>query len=238
MTAHKPDTGPAPLRVLYEDNHLLAVIKPPGLPTMGAAGGKTSLLDLARRYVKQKYNKPGNVYLGVVSRLDAVATGVVLLARTSKAARRLSTQFRERDVEKTYWAIVSAPVSPASDQCVDWVWKDEQQHRMRIASRPTSDAQRAELEYRVLRPIPGGCLLEIKLVTGRKHQIRVQLADRGHPIWGDRKYGSKRSFPVGIALLARRLELLHPVGKTPLELVAPAPQTWRVYGVSDVGAGD
>jgi 23S rRNA pseudouridine1911/1915/1917 synthase len=233
MMANKPDTGQSPLRVLYEDNHLLAVIKPPGLSTMGAAAGKTSLLDLARRYVKQKYHKPGNVYLGVVSRLDAVATGVVLLARTSKAARRLSKQYREQDVEKTYWAIVGGRVSPENDKCVDWVRKDEQRQRMRIASPPTADAKRAELEYRAVRHILGGSLLEINLVTGRKHQIRLQLAHRGHPIWGDRKYGSKKEFPVGIALLARRLELVHPVGKEPLELVAPVPQTWRGYGITE-----
>jgi 23S rRNA pseudouridine1911/1915/1917 synthase len=218
---------------LYEDNHLLAVIKPPGLPTMGAVAGQTSLLDLARRYVKQKYRKPGHVYLGVVSRLDAVATGVVLLARTSKAARRLSKQFRERNIEKTYWAIVGGQVSPESDHCVDWVRKDEPLQRMTVASPPTADAKRAELQYRVLRHISGGSLLEINLLTGRKHQIRLQLAHRGHPIWGDRKYGSKTRFPMGIALLARHLTLMHPVRKNPLELVAPVPQTWRGYGVAD-----
>jgi 23S rRNA pseudouridine1911/1915/1917 synthase len=229
--AHKRDTGHGPLRVLYEDNHLLAVIKPPGLSTMGAAEGKISLLDLARRYVKQKYQKPGNVYLGVVSRLDALATGVVLLARTSKAAQRLSKQFRERDVEKTYWAIVAGRISPQSGSCVDWVRKDEQRRRMRIASPGAAGTKRAELQYRVLRPIAGGSLLEINLVTGRKHQIRLQLAHRGHPIWGDRKYGSTTKFPEGIALLARRLVLIHPVRKEPLELVAPVPRSWREHGV-------
>ena len=231
--ANKPDTGYSPLRVLYEDNHLLAVVKPPGLSTMGAAAGKTSLLDLARRYVKQKYRKPGNVYLGVVSRLDALATGVVLLARTSKAAQRLSKQFRERDIEKTYWAIAGGQVSPENDECVDWIRKDEQRQRMRIASARAADAKRAELEYRVLRHISGGSLLAINLLTGRKHQIRLQLAHRGHPIWGDRKYGSRQKFPVGIALLARRLALVHPVRGEPLELVAPVPQTWWGYGVTE-----
>src|SRR3954470_6454819 len=140
------------LDVLYEDNHLLAVNKPAMLPTMGVAEDQASLLTIAKEYVRRKYNKPGNVYLGIVSRLDAPVTGVVLLARTSKAASRLSKQFRERDVDKIYWAVVEAPVEPREGQLVDFLRKDERHRRMHVASPNTSGAQHAELLYRVLIP--------------------------------------------------------------------------------------
>src|SRR5437868_5505951 len=138
------------LDVLYEDNHLLAVNKPALLATMGVADDEPSLLTIAKEYVRQKYNKPGNVYLGIVSRLDAPVTGVVLLARTSKAAGRLSKQFRERDVEKLYWAVVEAPVEPREGRLVDFLRKDERHRRMHVAGPNTPGAQRAELTYRVL----------------------------------------------------------------------------------------
>src|SRR6185295_18908656 len=133
------------LEILYEDNHLLAVNKPAGLPTMGVANDRPSLLAEAKEYVRRKYNKPGNVYLGIVSRLDAPVTGVVLLARTSKAASRLSQQFRERDVEKCYWTIVEGPVEPGEGNLVDYLRKDERHRRMHVTGPNTPNAQRAEL---------------------------------------------------------------------------------------------
>src|SRR5262245_61476525 len=194
------------LEVLYEDNHLLAVNKPAMLPTMGVADDRESLLDVAKDYVRRKYNKPGNVYLGIISRLDAPVTGVVLLARTSKAASRLSAQFRERDVEKTYWVIVEGHIDPPAGRLVDHVRKDERHRRMHIAPATTSDAQRAELSYVTLPHELGPLsLLEAQLHTGRKHQIRVQLSHAGFPIVGDRKYGSRHAFSPGIALHSRRL---------------------------------
>jgi 23S rRNA pseudouridine1911/1915/1917 synthase len=220
-----------PLAVLYEDNHLLAVNKPSLLPTMGAEEGNPSLVAEARKYLKRKYNKPGNVYLGVVSRVDARVTGVVLLARTSKAAARLTDLFRRREVEKRYWAIVEGAPDPPQGECVDWLRKDETSQRMRVVAPHDAGAQEARLSYRTLGPAAGGSLLEVRLETGRKHQIRVQLAHRGLPIRGDRKYGAKQSFPQGIALHARSLELLHPVRKTPLRLVAPLPAAWRKAGL-------
>src|SRR6476620_3730369 len=140
------------LDVLYEDNHLLAVNKPAMLPTMGVADDRPSLLTQAKEYIRKKYQKPGNVYLGIVSRLDAPVTGVVLLARTSKAASRLSQQFRERDVEKVYWAIVEGQVEPGEGHLVDFLRKDERHRRMHVTGPNTPGAQRAELTYRVIGP--------------------------------------------------------------------------------------
>jgi 23S rRNA pseudouridine1911/1915/1917 synthase len=220
-----------PFPILLEDNHLLAVVKPAGLPTMGVDASRPSLISLARQYLKVKYHKPGNVYVGVVSRLDAGATGVVVLARTSKAADRLARQFRERTVGKVYWALVARRPEVAATELVDWLRKDERQRKMVVCRASTEDAVEARLAYRVLREFDAAVLLEITLHTGRKHQIRVQLAARGMPILGDRQYGGQQPFPAGMALHARRLSFVHPVQKTPVELLAPIPRTWHRYGV-------
>jgi 23S rRNA pseudouridine1911/1915/1917 synthase len=217
------------LDVLYEDNHLLAVNKPAMLPTMGVAEDRPSLLAVAKDYIRRKYNKPGNVYLGIVSRLDAPVTGVVLLARTSKAAGRLSQQFRERDVDKFYWAIVDGPVEPGEGRLVDFLRKDERHRKMHVTGPNTPDAQRAELAYRVLKSAGSVSLLEVQPLTGRKHQIRLQLSQAGFPIFGDRKYGSARPFPTGIALHSRRLVIEHPVSKMQLEIEAPLPASWQRF---------
>jgi 23S rRNA pseudouridine1911/1915/1917 synthase len=224
--------GLPPLHVLYEDNHLLVVAKPAGLPTMGVAPGKPSLLEQARQYVKQRYQKPGNVYLGVMSRLDAPVTGVVLLARTSKAARRLTEQFRTHAVRKTYWAVVEGDVTPAAAECVDWLSHDERHRRMHVVGPSFPGAQEARMAYRRLKPLGDLWLLELDLLTGRKHQIRLQLASRGWPVVGDRKYGSRRPFPGGIALHARNLSIRHPTTEGLLEFQAPVPATWRAFGLS------
>ena len=215
------------LRVLYEDNHLLAVDKPAGLATMGVSADRPSLLGEARRYLKHKYNKPGNVYVGIVSRLDAPVTGVVLLARTSKAAARLTEQFRGGRVEKLYWAVVEGQPEPEQDLCVDWLRKDERHRRMHLAAAGQPAAKEARLRYRVLRPLGPNTLVEVQLETGRKHQIRLQLAARGWPVFGDRKYGARSVMSSGIALHARRLSLTHPVRQTPLQLTAPLPGAWH-----------
>ncbi len=223
------------LEVLYEDNHLLAVNKPAMLPTMGVAADRPSLLAAAKEYIRHKYAKPGNVYLGIVSRLDAPVTGVTLLARTSKAASRLAKQFRERAVEKIYWAIVEGKVEPTAGKLVDYLRKDERHRRVHATSRQTPDAQIAELDYRVLGQFKGEprlrdstlTLLEVRPQTGRKHQIRVQLSHAAWPILGDRKYAARRAFPQGIALHARRLAVEHPVSKMQIVLEAPLPATWQ-----------
>lgn len=218
------------LDVVYEDNHLLAVNKPAGLPTMGVAADRPSLITLAKQYVKQRYAKPGNVYLGTVSRLDAPVSGLVLFARTSKAAARLSEQFRTRAVEKIYWAIVSGRPRP-SEECVDWLAADERHRRMHVVARSTAGAQEARLQYRREAQLPRGWLLEIALETGRKHQIRLQLSSRGLAVFGDRKYGSHEAFPEGIALHARRLRFTHPTRGETIELVAPVPESWKRFGL-------
>lgn len=226
------------LEVLYEDNHLLAVNKAAMLPTMGVSEDRSSLLTVAKEYIRDKYGKPGNVYLGIVSRLDAPVTGVVLMARTSKAAARLAKQFREREVEKTYWAVIEGAIEPTSGRLVDYLRKDERHRRVHVAGANALGAQRAELEYRLLADDPAAArlsgpawarLLEVRPLTGRKHQIRVQLAQAGFPIVGDRKYGSRRNFEAGIALHARRIEVIHPVRQTVLVVEAPIPATWRGF---------
>jgi 23S rRNA pseudouridine1911/1915/1917 synthase len=219
------------LDVLYEDNHLLVVNKPALLPTMGVAEGERSLLTVAKQYVRRKYNKPGNVYLGVVSRLDSMVTGVVVFARTSKAAARLTEQFRSGDVDKIYWAIVAGTPRPVAANCEDWLRKDEARHRMVVSRAGETAAKLARLKYRTLEELDETSFLEVQLETGRKHQIRVQLAHRGHPVLGDRKYGSRASFPRGIALHSQRLSLTHPVRQTRLDFLAPLPDAWKSLGI-------
>jgi 23S rRNA pseudouridine1911/1915/1917 synthase len=211
----------------------LVVVKPAMLATMGVSRDKISLLDQAKAYIKEKYRKPGNVYLGVVSRLDAPVTGVLVIARTSKAAARLTAQFRARTVEKTYWAAVEGTPRPASGELLDYVRKDERHRKLHVANQQAADAQEARLTYRTLQPLAGGALLEVELGTGRKHQIRLQLARAGHPILGDRKYGARAPFPRGVALHARRLALDHPTRGDRLEWTAPLPESWRGLGVGE-----
>jgi 23S rRNA pseudouridine1911/1915/1917 synthase len=220
-------TVAAQLSILYEDNHLLAINKPAGLATMGAIGARSTAAELAREYLKRKYCKPGNVYLGVVSRLDAVASGVLLLARTSKAAARLTDQFRRRTVEKLYLALVEGKLEPPAGGWQDYLIKDEAAQRMRVIPFARPGSKNAELHYRRLSANSHVSLLEITLLTGRKHQIRVQFASRGRAILGDTKYGSSESFPQGIALHAYRLTIEHPTKNTPVYFEAPLPEYWQ-----------
>lgn len=236
-----------PLDVLLEDNHLLVINKPAGLPTMGVADDRDTALTLAKEYIRHKYNKPGNVYLGVVSRLDAPTTGALLIARTSKAAKRLSEQFREGRVTKQYWALVDGTTPAGPTELCDWMRKDERHRRMHVANETSPGAQEARLIYRRIDELKQASLVEVELLTGRKHQIRVQLANQDFPILGDRKYGSMRSFgggegkrggaakgvSAGIALHSRRIVFEHPVLREPVEVVAPLPATWRKFGVRE-----
>ena len=221
------------LDVLYEDNHVLAVSKPARLATMGVSDSEPSLLKVAKAWIKDRYAKPGNVYLGVVSRLDAPVTGVVLLARTSKAADRLTRQFRAREVEKVYWAIAEGSGEPAQGRLVHWLMPHGRHRRMLIVGPTMEGAKEATLSYRRLRRLGAHSLLEVRLETGRKHQIRIQLADRGHAILGDRKYGAHVQFPLGIALHSRRISFQHPVRDERITIEAPVPEVWAAFGVSD-----
>lgn len=223
------------LSVLYEDNHLIAVDKPPGVPTMGAAPGVESVVDHVKQYLAKKYNKPGAVYLGVVSRLDAPVTGVLMFARTSKAAGRLSAAFRDRKVEKHYLAAVAGRPDPPSQELVHYLRKDERQRRMHTTNANAPDAQRAHLIFETLEEHDRHSIVRVELGSGRKHQIRVQLAKVGHPILGDERYGGPKGFTNGIALHARRLALEHPVRREPLEVVAPLPIAWRRLASRSLG---
>lgn len=220
----------APFPILYEDNHLLVVDKPAGLATMGVAADIPSLLGQAKDYIKEKYQKPGNVYLGIVSRLDAPVTGVLVIARTSKAASRLTEQFRSKQVRKYYWALVPPGLAAEQATLRDWVRKDERHRRMHVAQPDHSGAKEAILRYRTLQANRRSTLLEVNLETGRKHQIRLQLSHDGYPILGDRKYGSEISFSQGIALHAHSLQFQHPVQGQTMQFTAPLPASWKAFG--------
>lgn len=218
--------------ILYEDNHLLVVDKPAGISTQGSRPGERSLLAVGKEYLKLKYQKPGNVFLAAVSRLDEWVSGVVVLARTSKAAARLNAQFAGRQVSKTYWAIVAGEGLPDSGHLVDSLVVDEAARRVRVA-RPdgprAAHAKPAELEFRVLARRGIQAVLAIQLRTGRKHQIRVQLAARGWPILGDRKYGSTLPFARHtIALHAWEVRLQHPTRGIPLNFRAAPSAVWNL----------
>ncbi|MDO4574115.1 MAG: RNA pseudouridine synthase [Planctomycetia bacterium] len=218
------------MHVLYEDNHLLVVNKPAGLPTMGVAEGEKSLLTVAKHYIGEKYHKPGNVYLGIVSRLDTPTTGVVIIARTSKAADRLNRQFREHTVRKIYWAVVEG-TPPPNGTLSDRMGEEKRHRKMYVTQ--NADGIPAVLHYKTIRNFGKESLLEIQLETGRKHQIRVQLAHQGWPIVGDRKYGAQTTFPVGIALHARELTFVHPTLNDERTLFAELPATWKKWNLEE-----
>lgn len=214
------------LHVLFEDNHCLAVVKPARVLTAGDRTGDDSLLDRAKAYLKEKYAKPGNVFLGVVHRLDRPVSGVVLFARTSKGAARLSEQFREGSIRKTYQALVEGVVNAEQGELQDWLIKNEETNVVRAVARDTPGAKESRLRYRRLKTGNGLTLLEIVPLTGRSHQIRVQLAQAGHPISGDGKYGSSRTFEGSIALHAAELTFAHPVTREAITISAPTPARW------------
>ncbi|MCA9215434.1 MAG: RluA family pseudouridine synthase [Planctomycetales bacterium] len=222
--------------IIFEDNHLLVVNKRAPLATMGVADDRPSLIAEAKEYIRRKYNKPGNVFLGVVSRLDTPVTGIVVLARTSKAASRLSKQFRNRVVDKQYLALVDGHVIPEQGECVDWIVRHPRHRKVLLADESAEGAQLAKLEYESIQHFKAHdgspqTMLAIKLHTGRKHQIRIQLSSRGHPILGDRKYGSDISFANGIALHGRSLTIEHPTLKHEMTFVTPFPKSWRRQGI-------
>ena len=207
-----------PLEVLYEDNHLLAVMKQSGVLTMGDDTGDTTMVDLARDYLKVRYNKPGNVFVGVVHRLDRPVSGVLLFARTSKAASRLSDQFRRGVVQKVYRAIVDGVPAEKSGEYVDWLLKDRDSNIVSSVPQTTPGAKHSVLKYQVLANRSGSSLVSIQPQTGRSHQIRVQFASRGCPIEGDAKYGSTKPGGGSILLHAQQLSLEHPTKKEPVTI--------------------
>ena len=237
------------LDVLYEDNHLIGLNKPSGWPTTHFDGSEETVDRLVKSYLKEKHHKPGNVFLGVVHRLDKPVSGALAFARTSKAAARLSEQFRDGAVEKVYWAVVESvppsggrqppekPVTRGADaprsawpdagSLDDWLLHDDESHRVRVVPPDTPGAKPARLLFQVRSRHAGLTWLELRPHTGRKHQLRVQLAARGCPIYGDRKYGSIHALGDAIALHARSLTFLHPTRHEPVTLKAEVPKHWR-----------
>lgn len=218
-----------PLNILFEDNHCLAIYKPAGYLTTGYDGGEETLDRQVKAYIKEKFNKPGNVFLGVVHRLDRPVSGVLLYARNSKAAGRLAEQFRESVVNKEYWAIVSGQVTPTSATWENWLWKDTMLGTVQAVKFGTPGAKLARLDYTVRAADEHHSWVEVHPRTGRTHQIRVQLASRGYPIIGDERYGSKEKISDGIALHARSLTFQHPISYEPMTLTAPLPLSWRPF---------
>ncbi|MEI6888649.1 MAG: RNA pseudouridine synthase [Bacteroidota bacterium] len=211
-------------RVLYEDNHLLVINKLPSEIVQGDKTGDEPLSDKIKSYIKIKYNKPGEVFLGVVHRIDRPVSGAVVFARTSKSLSRLNELLKTGKINKTYWAVVKQIPPRDSDRLINFLWRDEAKNKTFIKPQMEIHAQVAELIYKVIGKSKDYYLIEINLITGRHHQIRAQLAHIGCPIRGDLKYGYNRSNQDGsIHLHSRSISLIHPVKQTPLEVVAPTP---------------
>lgn len=210
--------------ILYEDNHLMIVNKKPGEIVQGDKTGDIPLVESLKEYIKERDNKPGNVFLGVVHRLDRPVGGVVIFAKTSKALSRLNEMLREGRIHKTYWALTRGLPEPAEGELKHYITTVERNNKSYASATPKAGAKEARLRYRLLGQGDNFNLLEINLLTGRKHQIRVQLSAIGCPIRGDLKYGDRRSNPDGnISLLARSIEFEHPVSHTPISVTAPLP---------------
>ena len=218
------------MEVVYEDNHIIIVNKRSGEIVQGDKTGDKTLAETVKDYIKVKYHKPGNVFLGVVHRLDRPVSGLVLFARTSKALTRLNDLFRTGDIHKTYWAIVkNTPVQPEGT-LENWIVRNEKQNKSYAHDHDVPGAKRALLSYRIIGKTDRYTLLEIHLMTGRHHQIRCQLAHMGCPIRGDLKYGAPRSNPDGgISLMAKQIDFVHPVTKERIAIKAPTPSDalWR-----------
>lgn len=218
------------MEILYEDNHLIAVNKRPGEIVQGDKTGDMPMSEALKLFLKEKYNKPGNVFAGVIHRLDRPVSGVVLFAKTSKALERLNQQFRERQTTKTYWAVVKNKPNPPAATLIHFLKKNEAQNKSYPGANESGGGLRSELTYHVIASIENYHLLEVNPITGRHHQIRVQLSAIGSPIKGDLKYGFPRSNPDGsIHLHARKLSFSHPITGETITISAPPPNTDQVW---------
>lgn len=221
------------MEIVYEDNHLIIVYKHSGEIVQGDKTGDVPLSEDVKCYLKEKYQKPGNVFLGVVHRLDRPVAGLVMFAKTSKALTRLNKMFRDGEVHKTYWAITKNLPPQPEDTLTDWLVRNEKQNKSYAYDHEVPHSKKAILKYRLIGQSDHYCLLEVNLMTGRHHQIRCQLAQMGCPIKGDLKYGAQRSNPDGsICLLAHHVEFVHPVSKQLISLDSPLPEDklWQVWG--------
>ncbi len=213
------------LLILYEDNHIIVVNKRAGDIVQGDKTGDKPLSDVVKEYIAEKYNKPGNVYLGVVHRLDRPTTGLVIFARTSKVLPRLNALFVSKDIAKTYWAIVKEKPKKEKDTLIDWLKKNPKNNKSYVYNKEVPESKKAILHYNVIKKLNSYFLLEVRLETGRHHQIRSQLSQIGCPIKGDLKYGFDRSNEDGsIHLHARHISFIHPVKNEPIEITAPLPK--------------
>jgi 23S rRNA pseudouridine1911/1915/1917 synthase len=212
------------LQILHEDNHIIVINKRVGDIVQGDKTGDKPLSEVVKEYIKDKYNKPGEVFLGVVHRLDRPTSGIVIFARTSKALSRLNEMFSNRETQKTYWAVVKNKPEKTADTLVHYLKRNEKNNTSKAHLKEVPDSKIARLDYKIIKELDSYFALEIDLHTGRHHQIRAQLAAIGCPIKGDLKYGFDRSNPDGgIHLHARKLVFIHPVSKENLEIVAPTP---------------
>ena len=219
------------LEVLFEDNHLLIVNKKSGDIVQGDKTGDKPLSDVVKEYIKEKYNKPGEVFLGVVHRLDRPTSGIIIFARTTKALERLNKMLRERTISKTYWAVVKNIPPKEKDSLIHFLKKNPKNNKSTVFSKETDASKKAILHYSILKKLDNYSLLEIDLETGRHHQIRAQLSFIGSPIKGDLKYGASRSNKDGsIHLHARKISFTHPVSKENISILAPIPNEviWNV----------
>lgn len=212
------------MNVLYEDNHIIIVNKASGEIVQGDKTGDTPLVETVRAYIKEKYNKPGNVFCGLTHRLDRPVSGVVIFAKTSKALERINNMLKNHEIKKTYWAIVKNTPKQEAGTLVNYLVRNEKQNKSYAYNTEKPNSKRAELNYKVIGKSDNYTLLEVNLITGRHHQIRCQLAAMGSPIKGDLKYGFSRSNPDGsISLHARSVEFTHPVSKERIHVEAPTP---------------
>lgn len=212
------------MQVLYEDNHIIVVYKESGEIVQGDKTGDKPLSETIKAWIKEKYAKPGNVFLGVVHRLDRPVSGLVVFAKTSKALSRLNDMFRKGEVKKTYWAMVQTPPSESEGTLTNWLVRNEKQNKSYAYDHEVPNAKKAILKYKTVGQTEHYTLLEVNLLTGRHHQIRCQLSSIGCPIKGDLKYGARRSNPDGsISLLSRTVEFIHPVSKENISVVSPLP---------------
>lgn len=213
------------LQVLFEDNHMIIVNKRPGDIVQGDKTKDKPLSEVVKEYIKEKYNKPGNVYLGVVHRLDRPTSGVVIFARTSKALERLNKMLREKSIQKTYWAIVKNTPKKDSGTLISFLKKNPKNNKSTVFQKETEGSKKAILSYKIIKSLDNYSLLEVDLETGRHHQIRAQLSSIGSPIKGDLKYGFPRSNKDGsIHLHARKIDIIHPVSKEKISISARPPQ--------------
>jgi len=217
-------------QIIFEDNHIMVINKKAGQLVQGDKTGDLSLLELIKEFIKKRDGKPGNVFLGLAHRIDRPTSGLVIYAKTSKALSRLTVMVKDREVKKTYWALVAKEMIPKSQRLVHYLQKNEKTNKATVFVKPTDGAKESILTYTVIKTLDNYQLLEIDLETGRHHQIRAQLSKIGVPIKGDLKYGAPRSNPDGgISLHARELQFIHPVTKEKIEIIAPVPQNDAVW---------